>query len=469
MSLQIFRTKQVVAHNDLDHVLKRCLSAWDLTFLGVGAIIGTGIFVLTGIAAATQAGPAVVLSFIIAGLACAFAALSYAELSSSVGGCGSAYGYSYAAFGELIAFIIGWDLLLEYGISVAAVANGWSGYFNNALTAIGMPLPDMLTKAPKLGGIVNLPASAIILLLMGLLIVGVKHSAKANNAMVAVKLITISIFIGIAVFNVHPDNWHPFMPFGWFQTLPDGKTTGVLAGSSLVFFAYVGFDAVSTAAEEAKNPQRDLPFGIVTSLAFCTVVYIIVAGLLTGVVPYTDLNVSSPVAHALTLIGFNGASALISTGVIAGLTTVMLVLYYGLTRIIFAMSRDGLLSPFFSEVNVKTQTPIRVIVLCGIIIALIAGFMPLGDLAELVNIGTLAAFVLVCLGVIVLRITKPDMERPFRTPFSPLFPVLGMLSCGALMAFLPAITWLRFVIWLVIGLIVYFSYSMNHSKLAKSG
>ncbi len=468
MSLQIFRTKQVVAHNDLDPVLKRCLSAWDLTFLGVGAIIGTGIFVLTGIAAATQAGPAVVLSFIIAGLACAFAALSYAELSSAVGGCGSAYGYSYAAFGELIAFIIGWDLLLEYGISVAAVANGWSGYFNNALTAIGIPLPDMLTKATKLGGVVNLPASAIILLLMGLLIVGVKHSAKANNAMVVVKLITISIFIGIAVFNVHPDNWHPFMPFGWFQTLPDGKTTGVLAGSSLVFFAYVGFDAVSTAAEEAKNPQRDLPFGIVTSLAFCTVIYIIVAGLLTGVVPYTDLNVSSPVAHALTLIGFNGASALISTGVIAGLTTVMLVLYYGLTRIIFAMSRDGLLSPFFSKVNVKTQTPVRVIVLCGVIIALIAGFMPLGDLAELVNIGTLAAFVLVCLGTIVLRITKPDMERPFRTPFSPLFPVLGMLSCGALMAFLPAITWLRFIIWLVIGLIVYFGYSMNHSKLAKS-
>jgi APA family basic amino acid/polyamine antiporter len=468
MSLQIFRTKQVVSHDDLVHVLKRCLSAWDLAFLGVGAIIGTGIFVLTGIAAATQAGPAVILSFIIAGIACAFAALSYAELSSSVGGCGSAYGYSYAAFGELIAFIIGWDLLLEYGISVAAVANGWSGYFNNALTAIGLPLPEALTKAPKLGGIINLPASAIILMLMGLLIVGVKHSAKANNVMVVVKLITISIFIGIAVFNVHPDNWHPFMPFGWFQTLPDGKTTGVLAGASLVFFAYVGFDAVSTAAEEAKNPQRDLPFGIVTSLAFCTVIYIIVAGLLTGIVHYTDLNVSSPVAHALTLIGFNWASALISTGVIAGLTTVMLVLYYGLTRIIFAMSRDGLLSPFFSKVNPKTQTPIRVIVLCGSIMALIAGFMPLGDLAELVNIGTLAAFVLVCLGVIVLRITKPDMERPFRSPFSPLFPVLGMLSCGALMAFLPSITWLRFVIWLVIGLIVYFGYSMHHSKLAKS-
>jgi APA family basic amino acid/polyamine antiporter len=467
MPLQIFRTKQVVSHDDLDHVLKRCLSAWDLAFLGVGAIIGTGIFVLTGIAAATQAGPAIILSFIIAGFACAFAALSYAELSSSVGGCGSAYGYSYAAFGELIAFIIGWDLLLEYGISVAAVANGWSGYFNNALTAIGMPLPDLLTKSPKMGGVVNLPASAIILLLMGLLIAGVKHSAKANNAMVAVKLITISIFIGIAVFNIHPDNWHPFMPFGWFQTLPGGKTTGVLAGASLVFFSYVGFDAVSTAAEEAQNPQRDLPFGIVTSLSFCTVIYIIVSGLLTGVVNYTDLNVSSPVAHALTLLGYNWASALIATGVIAGLTTVMLVLYYGLTRIIFAMSRDGLLSPFFSKVDTKTRTPVRVILLCGIIMALIAGFIPLGDLAELVNIGTLAAFVLVCLGVIVLRITKPDMKRPFRSPFSPLFPVLGMLSCGALMAFLPSITWLRFVLWLVIGLIVYFSYSMNHSKLAK--
>ena len=468
MSLQIFRTKQVVSHDDLvAHVLKRCLSAWDLAFLGVGAIIGTGIFVLTGIAAATQSGPAVVLSFVIAGLACAFAALSYAELSAAVGGCGSAYGYSYAAFGELIAFIIGWDLLLEYGISVAAVANGWSGYFNNALTAIGLPLPEMLTKAPKLGGLINLPASAIILMLMGLLIIGVKHSAKANNAMVVVKLVTISIFIGIAVFNVHPVNWHPFMPFGWFQTLPDGKTTGVLAGASLVFFAYVGFDAVSTAAEEAKDPQRDLPFGIVTSLAFCTVIYIIVSGLLTGVVPYTDLNVSSPVAHALTLMGYNWAAALISTGVIAGLTTVMLVLYYGLTRIIFAMSRDGLLSPFFSKVNPKTQTPVRVIILCGVIMALIAGFIPLGDLAELVNIGTLAAFVLVCLGVVVLRITQPNMKRPFRTPFSPLFPVLGMLSCGTLMGFLPSLTWLRFVIWLVIGLIVYFSYSMSHSKLVK--
>jgi len=468
MTLQIFRTKHVTSDDEAGNSLKRCLSAWDLAFLGIGAIIGTGIFVLTGVAAATQSGPAVMLSFVIAGLACAFAALSYAELSSSVGGCGSAYGYSYVAFGEILAFIIGWDLLLEYSLAVATVANGWSGYFNNALTAIGIPLPEMLTKAPKLGGLINLPAAAIILILMLLLTMGVKHSAKVNNAMVFVKLLTITVFIAIAVFNVNPDNWHPFMPFGWFQSLPDGKTTGVLAGASIVFFAYVGFDAVSTAAEEAKNPQRDLPFGIVTSLAFCTVIYILVSGLLTGVVNYTDLNVSSPVAHALNLLGYTWASALISTGVIAGLTTVMLVLYYGLTRIIFAMSRDGLLSPFFSEVNPKTQTPVRVIVLCGIIMAVIAGFIPLGDLAELVNIGTLAAFVLVCLGVIVLRITKPDMKRPFRSPFSPLFPVLGMLSCGALMAFLPSLTWLRFIIWLLIGLIVYFSYSMHHSKLAKS-
>lgn len=460
---QLFRTKAITP--ETEHTLSRCLTKWDLTFLGVGAIIGTGIFVLTGIAAATQSGPAVVLSFIAAGFACAFAALSYAELAAAVGGCGSAYGYSYAAFGELIAWIIGWDLLLEYAISVAAVANGWAGYFNNALTAIGLGLPEALTKAPKLGGIINLPASLIILILMVLLIVGVKHSAKINNIMVAVKLVTIAVFISLAVFNVNPENWHPFMPFGWFQTLPDGKTTGVFAGASIVFFAYVGFDAVSTAAEEAKNPQKDLPFGIVVSLIFCTAIYILVSGLLTGVVHYTDLNVSSPVAHALQLLGFNWASALVATGVIAGLTTVMLVLYYGLTRVIFAMARDGLLPEFFNDVHEKTQTPVRVIVMCGVIMAIIAGFIPLGDLAELVNIGTLAAFVLVCFGVIVLRFTQPNLTRPFRSPYSPLFPALGMISCSALMAFLPAQTWWRFLIWLAMGIVFYFVYSKSHSKL----
>ena len=464
--MQIFRVKRSSPDDFEESGLRRCLSAVDLTLLGIGAIIGTGIFVLTGIAAATLAGPAVVISFVFAGLACAFAALSYAELASSVGGCGSAYGYSYAAFGELAAWIIGWDLILEYGISVAAVANGWSGYFNNALEAIGIALPFSLTHAPSVGGYINLPATGIILVLMGLLIIGVKESARLNTVMVSIKLLTISIFVGLAFFNIHAENWTPFMPFGWFDHAPSGKPIGVLAGSSIVFFAYVGFDAVSTAAEEAHNPKRDLPIGIIASLGFCTLVYILVSGLLTAVVPYTELNVSSPVAHALKLLGLNWASALVATGVIAGLTTVMLVLYYGLTRIIFAMSRDGLLTPSFSKVNQKTQTPVRVIVICGLVMALVAGMIPLGELAELVNIGTLFAFVLVCLGVIVLRYTDPDMHRPFKTAANPLFPVLGILSCSALMMFLPVMTWYRFIVWLLIGLVVYFTYSCHHSKLA---
>jgi APA family basic amino acid/polyamine antiporter len=464
--MQIFRTKTLTHEDFRESGLRRCLSAFDLTLLGIGAIIGTGIFVLTGIAAATQAGPGVIISFVIAGLACAFAALAYAELASSIGGCGSAYGYSYAAFGELAAWIIGWDLILEYGISVSAVANGWSGYFNNALSAIGWPLPYSLTHPPELGGYINLPAAAIVLLLMVLLILGVKESARLNTVMVFVKLLTIAVFVSIAVLNVNPDNWDPFMPFGWFDYNEAGKPVGVLAGASIVFFAYVGFDAVSTAGEEAHNPHRDLPIGIIASLAFCTVIYILVACLLTGIVPYTDLNVPSPVAHALQLLGFNWASGLVATGVITGLTTVMLVLYYGLTRIIFAMSRDGLISPMFSTVYRKTQTPVRVIVICGVIMAAVAGFVPLGELAELVNIGTLAAFVLVCLGVVVLRITNPGLHRPFKTPVNPTFPVLGILFCGALMAFLPALTWYRFIIWLLIGIIVYFGYSIRHSKLA---
>lgn len=467
MPLSIFRTKPIATDDTCETGLKRCLTAFDLTLLGIGAIIGTGIFVLTGIAAANQAGPAVVLSFVISGFACAFAALSYAELAASVGGCGSAYGYSYVAFGEIVAWMIGWILLLEYSVSVAAVANGWSGYFNNALSAMDMALPDMLTKSPALGGLINLPAASIILILMGLLIVGVRQSAQLNTAMVFIKVLTIIVFVSIAAFNVDPANWHPFMPYGWFNTLPDGSTTGVLAGASLVFFAYVGFDAVSTAAEEAKDPQRDLPIGIIASLIFCTVIYIIVSGLLTGIVPYTQLGVSSPVAHALQLLGYKWASALVSTGVIAGLTTVMLVLYYALTRIILSMSRDGLMSPFLSKVDSQRKTPVRVIVITGGIMSLAAGLFPLSALAELVNIGTLAAFVVVCLGVIVLRIRQPNLLRPFKNPFGYLFPVLGMISCSGLMAFLPATTWMRFTVWLCIGLIVYFTYSIRHSRLAR--
>lgn len=465
MLKQLFRKKPITGYQG-ESGMKKCLSAFDLTLLGVGAIIGTGIFVLTGVAAATQSGPAVVLSFIIAGTACTFAALAYSELAASVGGSGSAYGYSYAAFGEFIAWIIGWDLILEYGVAVAAVANGWSGYFNNALVAVGLGLPEELTRGPMAGGIMNLPAFLIIFALMAMLIIGIRESARFNAVMVFVKLLTIFVFIGVAVFHVNPENWSPFMPFGWFDTV-DGHTIGVLAGASLVFFAYVGFDAVSTAVEEAKNPQRDIPIGILGSLVFCTLIYVIVSGLLTGIVPYPELNVSSPVAHGLQVIGVNWASALVATGVITGLTTVMLVLYYGLTRIITAVARDGLIPPFFGKVNEKTRTPVRTTVLCGVAMAFAAGFVPLGALAELVNVGTLAAFVLVCMGVIVLRFTHPDLERPFKTPFGILLPLLGVLSCGALIAFLPAVTHLRFGLWLAVGVVIYFAYSYRHSKLAR--
>ena len=463
MLKKLFRKKNI--NSKPDEKLNRCLTSFDLTLLGVGCIIGTGIFVLTGIAAANQAGPAVILSFLASGFACAFAALSYAELSSSVGGCGSAYGYTYVAFGEFIAWIVGWILLMEYGMSIAAVANGWSGYFNNALIAMGIGLPDALTKPPSLGGLINLPASLIILMIMALLIVGIKESAKFNKIMVAVKVSAILIFIAFAMFNVNPENWSPFMPYGWFETLPNGKTVGVLAGASIVFFAYVGFDAVSTAAEEAINPQRDLPKGIINSLIFCTIIYIIVAALLTGVVPYQELNVSSPVAFALAKIGFPWASALVSIGVIAGLATVMLVLYYALTRIIFAMSRDGLLPTSLSLVNKKTQTPIKTILICGILISTIAGFTSLGTLAEIVNIGTLSAFVIVCLGVIFLRNNGPKDKNTFRNKWHPVVPGLGIISCSMLMIFLPMQTWIRFLIWILVGIGMYFVYSYRNSKL----
>lgn len=466
MHKKLFRTKAISDHST-NSGLKKCLTAFDLALLGIGCAIGTGIFVLTGIAAATQSGPAVVLSFIIAGIASAFAALSYAELASSIGGSGSAYGYSYVAFGEFIAWVMGWILLLEYGVGAAAVANGWAGYFVNTLANFSIHLPEALTKAPILGGLINLPAFAIIWVLTILLMIGVKESARFNNIIVIIKLSTIAIFITLASMHLNTNNWHPFMPFGWFSTLENGKNIGVLAGASLVFFAYFGFDAVSTAAEEAKNPQRDLPIGLIASLTFCTIIYIIVSALLTGIVPYTELNVSSPVAFALTKIGYTWASTLVATGVLAGLITVLLVLLYGLTRILFAMSRDGLISPIFSEVNPDRQTPTKIILMCGAVVSIVAGFIPLGELAETVNIGTLASFIMVCVGVMVMRKRQPHLKRPFKNPWNPLIPVLGILSCGALMTFLPAVTWMRFGIWILIGIVIYFIYSMHHSKLNK--
>ncbi len=454
--MDLFRKKDIKESLDNESHLAKCLTLFDLTFLGVGAIIGAGIFILTGIAAATQAGPAVILSYVVAGFACAFAALSYAELAAAIGGCGSAYGYAYAGFGELFAWIVGWDLLLEYSISASAVSVGWSGYANDFLLSMKLHLPQYLLHGPLDGGFFNLLSFSIIVALTLLLIVGVKSSTRFNNIMVFIKLFVIFIFIAIASTEVRAENWSPFLPFGW---------TGVMKGASLIFFAYVGFDAVSTAAEEAINPQRDLPKGIIGSLVICTVLYIIVAGLLTAIVHYTTLNVSSPISHSLLILGHKTAAGLIGVGAIAGLTTVMLVLFYGLTRVFLAMSRDGLLPKVFAKTNEQTKTPVRIILLCGILMALFAAVTPITTLAELVNIGTLFAFIMVCSGVLFLRKTQPEMHRPFKVPGMPYVPALGVISCFYLMCNLPMITIIRFTVWMGIGLIVYFVFSRGNSSL----
>ncbi|KTC87146.1 MULTISPECIES: amino acid permease [Legionella] len=456
--MDLLRKKAINDPLKTESGLAQCLSAFDLTFLGVGAIVGAGIFVLTGIVAATQSGPAIILSYIIAGFACAFAALSYAELASSVGGCGSAYGYAYAGFGELIAWIVGWDLLLEYSISVSAVAVGWSGYFNDFLQALKFKLHPSLRHGLGDGGIFNFSAFAIIGFLALMLIYGVKSSSRFNNFIVIVKLIVIFIFIGIAVTEVQERYWSPFMPFGWH---------GVIEGASLIFFSYIGFDAVSTAAEEAIKPSRDVPIGIIGSLLICTILYIIVAGLLTGIVPYYSLNVSSPISHVLLRLGYKLAAALVGVGAIAGLTTVMLVLFYGLSRIFLAMARDGLLPTYFSVVNPRTRTPIRIILSCGLVIGLLAALIPMHELAELVNIGTLFAFITVCAGVIILHYLQPDLPRPFKTPFMPVIPILGILSCTYLIFYLPWITMLRFIIWMITGIVIYWFYGRFNSELYK--
>jgi len=464
--MDLFRKK--LPASESARPLRRCLSAWDLTFMGIGQMIGAGIFVLTGVAAATQAGPAIVVSFIVAGVACVFVAFAYAELAASVGGCGGAYSFAYALFGELIAWIVGWNLVLGLGIALAAVANGWSGYFANALTAMGVGLPDDFTKGPAAGGIVNLPAVAIILLLMTLLFAGVKQSAKVNMAIVFAKLAALALFITVAVFHTNFTLWRPFMPYGWFSHTADGKTVGVLAAASLVFFAYRGFQNVCITVEEARHPQRDVPIGILTALFVCTALYLAVSGLLTAIVPYSSLNVSSPVAYALLQLGINWGSALVAVGVIVGLTSTMLVLYYGLTRILFAMARDQLLPSFFSAVDARTQTPMNATLLCGIVTSALAGIVPIGTLVELVNAGTLAEFALVCGGVIVLRMTRPELPRVFKSPGGVVLPLLGIISSLALLLFLPLATLLRFCLWLGVGLIVYFVYAARRPRLTAS-
>jgi len=461
--MSLFRKKSLPnfldQRDEKDGTLKKALGAFDLTMLGIGAIIGTGIFVLTGVAAATHAGPGLVLSFILAGIACIFAALCYSEFASAVPVSGSAYTYSYFIFGELLAWILGWDLVLEYGIVSAAVASGWSGYFQGLLEGFGLHLPTAITGSfnPAKGTFIDLPAVFIVFILSILLVKGIKESSRLNSIMVIIKVVVVLLFIVVGVWYVKPSNWSPFLPFGF---------SGVATGAATVFFAYIGFDAVSSAAEEVRNPQRNMPIGIIASLAICTLLYIIVSGILTGIVPYTELNVKNPVAFAIQYIHQDWFAGLISVGSIVGITTVLLVLMYGQTRLLFAVSRDGLLPRAMSAVNPKTQTPVLSTWITCVFVAFFAGLIPLDKLAELGNIGTLFAFVTVSIGIIVARKTQPNLKRAFKVPFVPYIPLLAVLFCGYLMFQLPLFTWAGFVIWLAIGLVVYFLYGRKHSLLA---
>jgi APA family basic amino acid/polyamine antiporter len=465
--VSIFRTKNLddmVAASRKPGGLKKVLGPFDLVLMGIGAIVGTGIFVLTGTGALT-AGPALTLSFIIAALACGFAAMCYAEFASTVPVAGSIYTYSYATLGELVAWMIGWDLMLEYGLAASAVAVGWSGYFQSLLAGFGLHLPAALTGAPgAVPGVAtyfNLPAFVIMIVLTMMLSWGIRESARMNNVMVAIKVGVVLLFIVVGVGHVEPANWQPFMPFGH---------TGVLSAAALVFFAFIGFDAVTSAAEEVKRPERDLPIGIIGSLAVCTILYVIVSAIMTGIVPFQNFKgVDHPVSLALKYAGENWVAGFVDLGAILGMTTVILVMAYGQTRIIFAMSRDGLLPKPLSSIHPKHGTPYLATWIVGIVFGLLAALVPLNVLAELINIGTLAAFSLVSIAVIVLRKQRPDLHRAFRCPGVPVVPLLAVAFCLTLMAYLSWHTWLAFGIWLVIGLVIYFGYSRHHSLLNKQG
>jgi len=465
---RLFRTKpleQILADADHPtHRLKKTLTAWDLTCLGIGAIIGTGIFVLIGTAIVGDAhrpgaGPGIVLSFILSGLTCALAALCYAEMSAMIPVAGSAYTFSYATLGELLAWLTGWNLILEYGVACVAVAIGWSGYFNNLLRLAGIELPHWAIHPPggPDGGIANFPAAIIVLLVTIILVIGIKESARATGIVVVIKLAVILFFIAIGSTSVNPENWSPFMPQGF---------AGVGAAAAIVFFAYIGFDAVSTAAEEAKNPKRDVPIGIIGSLSVCTVLYIAVAAVLTGLIPSSRIDIHAPVAEALSLVGFKWGAAVVAIGAVAGITSVLVVMMLGQIRVFFAMSRDQLLGPWLSTVHPRFGTPHRATTLTGIAVAILSALIPIGEAADMTNIGTFFAFVLVCVGVIVLRYTKPDYPRPFRLPFMPIVPILGTLACLGLMWQLPQLTWIRFGVWTIIGILVYLGYGLKQSKLA---
>lgn len=439
--------------------LKKELGAFDLTMLGIGCVVGTGIFVLTGVAAANHAGPGLVLSFLLAGIVCAFCALCYAEFASMVPVSGSAYTYSYATFGEIIAWILGWDLILEYGFAASMVASGWSGYFQGLLSGFGLEFPKALSSAfnPAGGTYFDLPAVLIVLFLTWIVSRGAKESTRLNSIMVIIKIAVIALFVIVGVFYVKPSNWTPFMPFGF---------SGVVTGAATAFLAYIGFDVVATAAEEVRNPQKDLPKGILWSLAVCSLLYILVTAVLTGIVPYHLLDVKNPVAFALQFIHQNWVAGFISLGAIVGITTVLFVLLFGQTRLFYAIGRDGLLPDKLARLHSKTGAPVFSTWVTGIIVAVFAGLIPLNRLADLVSIGTLFAFISVSMGVIILRKTRPDLKRSFKVPFVPLVPLIAVATCGYLLISLPGITWIAFLVWMAIGLCVYFSYGRKHSHLA---
>lgn len=434
------------------------LGVWDLTALGVGAIIGTGIFVLTGLAAANYAGPGVILSFILAGVVSMLAALIYTELSTALPVTGSAYTFSYVSLGELVAWIAGWCLILGYLVASGAVAIGWSSYIVDLLQALGIALPHTFTRSPFEGGIINVPAALIVLAMTALVIRGTQHSAVANKIVVTAKLAAIALLLIIGVRHFNLANWNPFLPFG---------LSGVVKGSSIVFFAYIGFDVIATASEETKNPQRDLPRGIIYSLVISTILYIGVSIVLTGMVKYTELNTASPVATALLRAGVSWASALVSVGALAGLTSVLLVNMYGMSRVLFSMGRDDLLPPIFDWIHPRYRTPLWDSLLIGLFVAVISALLPIGLLAELANAGILSAFIVAALALMVLRTKYPDLKRPFKVPFMPAVPVLTIISAGYLIANLSSQTLVRFMVWLLIGLVIYFAYGHRKSIMAQ--
>jgi APA family basic amino acid/polyamine antiporter len=459
----------LLAETEGEHGLRRVLGPVALTALGVGCIIGAGIFVLTGLAANEYAGPALILSFVFAGVGCTLAALCYAEFAAMVPVAGSAYTYAYATLGELMAWIIGWDLVLEYAVASSTVAHGWSHYFVSLLGIFDIVLPSAWTNSPfdfdpalgnwiATGTVMNLPALLVVLAVSALLVIGIRESAGFNAAMVILKVAVVIFVIAVGAFHIDTTNWQPFMPYG---------VPGVLRGAAYIFFAYIGFDSVSTHAEEARNPQRDVPIGIMVSLLLCTVLYILVAGVLTGMVPYQEIDLDAPVAEAFAARGLALAHLLIAVGAVVGITSVLLVLLLSQARILLALARDGLISrSFFGAVHPRFRTPYKATILTGILVALGAAFFPLKLLADLVNIGTLMAFVVVCAAVIVMRRTHPELHRPFRTPFTPWVPIGGIVVNLAMMFSLGWENWLRLAVWLVIGLLIYFTYGRVHSRVA---